>query len=114
MIKKNSGINHFTRTKKSIKLGNTPAVQYKWYDGKKPVAQFTIFDWWDGKNIENLKVFDDYRGQKYSYDLLDYAVKECGAKNLSVRKDNNIAIHVYEKYGFKVTETDDDYIYMSI
>lgn len=106
---------NFSMKKKNIKLGNTPAVSYKWFDTDgSPVARFNVFDWWDGKNIEDLFVYDKYKGRGYSYQLLDYATKKIGVKNLSVRKDNTIAKHVYDKYGFKTTYEDKDYYYMSI
>lgn len=105
----------FSMKKTNIKLGDTPAVSYEWTDTDgSPVARFHVFDWWDGKNIEDLLVYDKYKGNGYSYQLLDYATKKLGVKNLAVRKDNVIAKHVYDKYGFKTTEEDDDYYYMSI
>ena len=99
---------------KDKKIGNTDAKEYEWYDGGKRVAKLSTFDWWDGLNIEDLEVSKDYRGKRLSYELLDFAVNELGAKNLAVEKDNHIAKHVYDKYGFKVTETDDKYYYMSV
>ena len=105
----------FSLKTKKVMLGQTPGVQYKWTDVKgNPVAKFTTFHWWDGKNIEDLEVYDQYKGKGYSYQLLDYATKKLGVKNLSVRKDNSIAKHVYDKYGFKTTYEDDDMYYMSI
>ena len=98
-----------------VMLGKTPGVKYEWTDkNSKPVAKFTTFDWWDGKNIEDLKVYDQYKGNGYSYQLLDYATKKLGVRNLSVRKDNAIAKHVYDNYGFKTTYQDNDLYYMSL
>ncbi len=98
----------------NITLGNTPATQYMWYDGDTWVARLNTFDWWDGLNIEDLEINPDYRGKGLSYKLLDFATKKLGAKNLAVSKDNTIAKHVYDKYGFEVTDEDNDYYYMSI
>lgn len=94
-------------------LGKTPGKKYVFKNGKDKVGEYTTFDWWDGVNIENLKVSKKYRGQGISYKLLDHAVHKNNAKNLAVRKDNHIAKHVYDKYGFKETESDDDYSYMT-
>ena len=62
----------------------------------------------------NLEINEKYRGLGLSYQLLDYATKICGARNLAVKKDNTIAKHIYDKYGFHVTEEDDEYYYMSL
>jgi len=113
-IRSTSGLDNYTLSEKDIMLGDTPAKQFIWYDGDKQVAKLDVFDWWDGLNIEDLEVKPEYRGSGLSYDLLDFATKELGAKNLAVAKDNDIAKHVYDKYGFKVTEEDKDYYYMSI
>lgn len=109
-----TGLKNYTVTEKDIMLGKTPAKEYIWYDGDTQVAQLHIFDWWDGLNIEDLEINPEYRGQGLSYKLLDFATEELRAKNLTVAKDNTIAKHVYDKYGFKVTDEDNDYYYMSI
>ena len=113
-IRSTSGLDNYTLSEKDIMLGDTPAKQFIWSDGDKTVAKLDVFDWWDGLNIEDLEVKPEYRGSGLSYDLLDFATKELGAKNLAVAKDNDIAKHVYDKYGFKVTEEDEDYYYMSL
>lgn len=100
---------------KQVMLGKTPSIQYKWYTKNGDhVAEFKIWDWWDGKNVSDLEINKKYRGLGLSYQLLDYATKKCGAKNLAVRKNNTIAKHVYDKYGFEVTEENDEYYYMSL
>ena len=108
-------LSSFTLTTKKVMLGKTPSTQYilKNSEGKK-VAEFKIWEWWDGKNVSDLEISKPYRGNKLSYQLLDYATKKCGAKNLAVKKTNKIAKHVYDKYGFKVTDTYDTYIYMTL
>lgn len=78
------------------------------------VAEFKTWDWWDGKNVSDLEIDKKYRGLGLSYQLLDYATKKCGVKNLAVRKNNTIAKHVYDKYGFEITEEDDDMYYMTL
>ena len=100
---------------KQVMLGKTPSIQYKWYTKNGDhVAEFKIWDWWDCKNVSDLEINKKYRGLGLSYQLLDYATKKCGAKNLAVRKNNTIAKHVYDKYGFEVTEENDEYYYMSL
>lgn len=113
-IKATSGLDNYTLSEKDIMLGDTPARQFIWSDKDKQVAKLNVFDWWDGLNIEDLEINPDYRGKGLSYKLLDFATKKLGAKNLAVAKDNTIAKHVYDKYGFEVTDEDNDYYYMSI
>ena len=108
-------LSSFALTTKKVMLGKTPSTQYIWKNSEgKKVAEFKIWEWWDGKNVSDLEISKSYRGNKLSYQLLDYATKKCGAKNLAVKKTNKIAKHVYDKYGFKVTDTDDTHIYMTL
>ena len=102
-------------TIKQVMLGKTPSIQYIWRTNNGDiVAEFKIWDWWDGKNVSDLEISENYRGLGLSYQLLDYATKRCCARNLAVKKDNTIAKHVYDKYGFLVTDEDDEYYYMSL
>ena len=102
-------------TTKQMMLGKTPSTQYIWRtDDGDVVAEFKIWDWWDGKNVSDLEIREKYRGLGLSYQLLDYATKRCGAMNLAVEKSNTIAKYIYDKYGFRVTDEDDEYYYMSL
>ena len=102
-------------TAKPVMLGGTSSIQYVWHTKSGNfVAEFKIWDWWDGKNVSDLEIGEKYRGLGLSYELLDYATKRCGAKNLTVKKSNTIAKYVYDKYGFHVTDEDDEYYYMSL
>lgn len=102
-------------TTEQVMLGKTPSIQYKWHTKNgNLVAEFKVWDWWNGKNISDLEISENYRGLGLSYQLLDYSTKICGARNLAVNKNNTIAKYVYDKYGFQVTEEDDEYYYMSL
>lgn len=102
-------------TTKQMMLGKTPSIQYTWRANNGDiVAEFKIWDWRDGKNVSDLEISEKYRGLGLSYQLLDYATKRCGAINLDVEKNNTIAKYVYDKYGFRVTDEDDEYYYMSL
>lgn len=108
-------LRNLNMTTKQVMLGKTPSTQYTWHtDNGDIVAEFKIWDWWDGKNVSDLEINEKYRRLGLSYQLLDYATKQCGARNLAVKKSNAIAKHVYDKYGFQVTEEDDEYYYMSL
>ena len=102
-------------TTKHVMLGKIPSTQYTWSTSNGDiVAKFNIWNWWNGKNVSDLEISEKYRGLGLSYQLLDYATKRCGARNLAVSKSNTIAKHVYDKYGFQVTEEDDECYYMSL
>lgn len=64
--------------------------------------------------ITAIEISKEYQGNKLSYEILDIDVKELGAYELSVNKNNSIAIHVYEKYGFKEYKKDNTMIYMRL
>lgn len=80
-----------------------------WYDGDELVATLCIREQW----ISNLFVSPRYRKQGLSHDLLDMATIFGGSK-LYVRKTNQIAIHTYQKYGFKIFDEDDEFIFMKL
>lgn len=108
-------IRNLDMTTNQVMLGITPSIQYTWHTKNGDiVAEFKIWDWWDGKNVSDLEISEKYRGLGLSYQLLDYATKRCGAINLDVEKNNTIAKHVYEKYGFQIIDEDDTYYYMSL
>ena len=108
-------LDNFDLKTSNVMLGKTPAKEYKWYDEtNQTVAEFKTWNWWDGINVSDLEINEKYRGNKLSYQLLDYAVKKCGARNMAVNKNNYIAKHVYDKYGFEITDEDDTMYYMSI
>ena len=107
-------ISNFYLTINKVMLGEALATQYMWTDknGSK-VAEFKIWDWWDGINVSDFEIGEKYRGKASSYQFLDYAVNKCDARNIAVNKTNSIAKHVYEKYGFKIIEQDDNMNYMT-
>lgn len=106
-------LKNLNMTTKHVMLWKTPSIQYTWYtrNGNR-VAEFKIWDWGNGKNISDFEISEKYRGLGSSYQLLDYATKRCGARNIAVKKNNAMAKHVYDKYGFQTTEEDDEYYYM--
>jgi hypothetical protein len=111
----NIKLSDFKMSTKNVDLNGTPGVQYNWKDSKgNLVAKFTTFKWWDGKNIEDLAVSNNYKKKGLSYQLLDYATKELNCKHLAVDKDNKIAKHVYDKYGFKIADQDNNRYYMEL
>ena len=102
-------------SKSNVLLGQTPGTQYEWFDNTgNQVAEFTTFDWWDGKNICGLFVYPQYRRMGYAYKLLDFATKNLGCTCLAVDKSNFVAKQMYDKYGFAITDQDKNLYYMSL
>ena len=62
--------------------------------------------------IQGLEVFGDNKGKGLGKELLNVAVNNLGASHLSVRKTNNIAKKLYDKYGFETYASDDFMYYM--
>lgn len=83
-------------------------------DNNNLVAVVTTDKKDDAVWITAFEIFEPYKGTGLSKSLLDLAVKNLKATKLSVRNTNNVAIHVYEKYGFKKFKKDDYMTYMSI
>lgn len=70
-------IRNLNMTTKRVMLGKIPSIQYKWHTKNgDPVAEFKIWDWWDGKNVSDLEISENYKGLGLSYQLLDYATKK--------------------------------------
>ena len=106
---------NLSMTTKQVMLKENLSTRYTCHTKNGDVvAEFKIWDWWDDKNVSDLEISEKYRGLGLSYQLLNYATKKCGARNLAVEKNNTIAKHVYDKYGFQVTDEDDKYYYMSL
>lgn len=85
------------------------------YTDKKgnPVGMVNVEDKGNGiKYIQGLEVFSNNKNKGYGKKLLDKAVKEMGATDLSVRKNNKVAIDMYKKYGFNIDSEDDNMLYM--
>lgn len=55
--------------------------------------------------IGPLRVYDDYRGYGISNTLVDDAINKYHGKELGVYKDNEVALKLYEKHGFKTYRT---------
>lgn len=66
------------------------------------------------KWIVSLEVMREYRGYGLSNQILDFCVKFMNCKYLSVRKNNNLAKKIYDKYGFKVYYEDKNMYYMTL
>ena len=73
--------------------------------------------------IENSYIYSfivdsDYRGMGYGERFLKFAIEQCGVSQLIVAKNNEIALNLYRKPGFKEKETNielgNEYLYMEL
>ena len=104
--KKYKGLSH-------VRIGEN-VTGYIYIDEKDDVACFIIVETKSNKQkwIQALEVSKQYRGYKLSEQLLKVATNFFGANYLSVSKKNEIAIHLYEKNGFKEYESTDAMMFM--
>lgn len=77
------------------------------------LAGFIIFAViYDRCELIDLYVDPTFRGQGLASELIETMLKQttdCQNISLEVRKDNNLAIRLYAKYGFKVVATREKY-----
>lgn len=86
-------------------------------DGTKVVAVLSIEEKNNGQKwIQAMEITKPYQGYGLSKQLLNLAVIHYGARFLSVNKKNQVAIKIYEDYGFKryATIKESNMILMSI
>ena len=74
----------------------------------KLIGSIFVIDKGDQKLMGGLYVDEDYRGQGIGEKLFDDAVNKYHGNTLGVYEDNKVAIRLYKKYGFKVTEKKKD------
>lgn len=90
---------------------------YMWFDSNDElvchVGSCEYLD--DGtKWIVSLEVLPEFKGHDLSKQILDFAVKSMNCKYLSVNKNNKVAKYIYDQYGFKTYQDDDNMDYMTI
>lgn len=96
---------------------NNNTKGYIWIDKKTdmPAAIVNVEEKDDGFTwIQAFEIFVPYKGHGLSKDILNVAIRELKATNLSVNKDNQVAIKVYKSYGFKTYKTTEAMYFMSI
>ena len=74
----------------------------------KIIGRILIKEKEHGTSISGFYVDKDYRGYGIGETLFDDAVNKYNGEILEVYSDNKVAIHMYEKYGFKVVDTHSD------
>lgn len=82
---------------------------YSYYNENDLVAAVSVIE----KNkIISIYVNNKYRGHGLSKQLLNVACKNLGGTCLYVDKKNKLAVEVYKKYGFEITEEDNNEYFM--
>lgn len=90
------GIVHEEQYKDFIKN----SASYRWMNGNECVASVTIEEWKNGWTCcYDLMVSKEYQGKGLGNQLVKFIVEK-GVNHLSVDIGNDIAIHLYKKYGF--------------
>lgn len=90
---------------------------YAWIDKKNDLLVAIVnaeekddgFTW-----VQAFEIFAPYKGHGLSKSILDTAIRDLKATNLSVNKDNQVAIKIYKSYGFKTYKTTESMYFMSI
>ncbi|MCI8568061.1 MAG: GNAT family N-acetyltransferase [Bacilli bacterium] len=88
-------------------LANNPFSNYYIYKDCNKIIAFINFDiMYERMELIDIYVIDNYRNKKVATKLMnqmliDAQINDVKSISLEVRKDNNKAIKMYEKYGFK-------------
>lgn len=82
------------------------AVRIDFYDDGKKIGTTSIsgIDTDEGFLYE-VEVFKKYRGKGYGSQIIKYCIDHYPVKELTVETSNEVAIHLYKKFGFKIKKT---------
>ena len=93
---------------------NNRTKGYIWLNDKQVVGYINVEEKDDDyKWIQAFEIYAPYKGDGLSKQILGIAVKELGATNLSVSKNNEVAIKLYKSYGFSTYKSTDSMYFMS-
>lgn len=95
-------------------------LNYNMYDGyywlkdtvtKDIIGRCTVYEKKDFFEIWGVRILEDFQRQGFTTLMLKRIIKKFKDKpiRLYVYKDNDVAIHLYEKLGFKIIEEYDPY-----
>lgn len=85
---------------------SSKAVELTFYLGNDKVGEAAVSGYDTGAGfLYDLEVVKRFRGKGYSKQILDYVMKNYSVTDLSVADDNEVAISLYEKFGFKLKKT---------
>lgn len=93
---------------------NNHTKGYIWLNDRQVVGYINVEEKDDDyKWIQAFEIYQPYKGHGLSKQILGVAVRELGATNLSVTKNNEVAIRLYKSYGFKTYKSTDSMYFMS-
>ena len=87
-----------------VKTGD--AFKVTFYDNGDYVGEVSVSDDYNGDKLcfaYNIEVKKDLRGQGYGTKIMKHMIDKYHIKSLQVAPDNDVAIHLYKKLGFKKT-----------
>lgn len=127
--KKDMNLSQFTRMKLADAIiqvygGEYPSLRhirinnhtkgYIWLNDKQVVGYINVEEKDDdSKWIQAFEIYAPYKGHGLSKQMLGIAIGELGATELSVSKNNEVAIKLYKSYGFKTYKSTDTMYFMS-
>ena len=82
-------------------------ITYKavtFFEGEEPIGCFDIEVVGDEIWFNHFAIREDYRGKGYGQKALILAITEYGVNTLTCAINNEVAFHIYKKYGFEVVE----------
>lgn len=83
-------------------LKDNPFAKYIICIDNNTIVGFLYYsDIYDRIEINQITVFPKYRNNGYGSMFMNYLISFDKPISLEVKSDNTIAIHLYEKYGFK-------------
>ena len=108
-------INKKTIKKYHLSIDNNNCMGSIYTDKKDNVVGYIAVYKYDdsGSNwLRDFEVDEKYRGHGISEELIKEAIYCFGARHVSVNKNNKIALHVLEKYGFEIYKESDIMYYL--
>lgn len=80
--------------------GNELYQEFNLYDGDIKIGEAEVDI--KGKMLSRLSIFEPYQNKGYGTKIVRILTKQYGLNCLWVNADNERAIHVYEKNGYKI------------
>ena len=81
---------------------------YLFYDKKELASSYYIIDNGNSYTLSGVYVFEKFRGKGYAKNMLYHAIDKYKEIDLQVHVENNIAISLYMKFGFKYSDDIDN------
>lgn len=78
------------------------------YDGNQEIGTASVCGIKDNSPfLYDLKVFKDFRNKGYGTEIVKFMIDKYKISSLYVKKDNEVAIHLYKKFGFYIASEKD-------